>query len=91
MEAVLKLAERAEGRAVLMKSEEARIGKRVRVVEDHGTPHLRRQEGTVVKRWGNPGYAALDVWLDDGGWELFWYHELEAIDEDEGTARLRDG
>jgi hypothetical protein len=61
MEAVLKLADRAEGRAILMKLEEARIGKRVRVVEDHGTPHLRKQEGTVVKRWGNPGYAALDV------------------------------
>jgi hypothetical protein len=58
---VLELAERAWGRAILMKSEEARIGKRVRVVEDHGTPHLRKQEGTVVKRWGNPGYAALDV------------------------------
>ena len=80
MEAVLELAERAEGHAILMKSEEARIGKRVRVIEDHGTPHLRNLEGTVVKRWGNPSHAALDVLLDEGRWELFWYHELEEVD-----------
>jgi hypothetical protein len=63
-----------------MKSEEARVGMRVRVIEDHSTPHLRKLEGTVVKRWGNPSHAALDVLLDEGGWELFWYHELEEVD-----------
>jgi hypothetical protein len=84
-------AERSEGHAILMKSEEARIGKRVRVIENHSTPHLRNLEGTVVEMWGNPSYAALDVWLDKGGWELFWYHELEEIAEDDGNARLRDG
>jgi hypothetical protein len=48
-------------------------------------------EGTVVKRWGNPSHAAFDIWLDEGGWELFWYHELEEIDEVSRDARSRDG
>jgi hypothetical protein len=33
--------------------------------------------GTIEKRWGDPGYAALDVLLDDGTLGLFWHHELE--------------
>ncbi|MDF2744702.1 MAG: hypothetical protein K0S88_6080, partial [Actinomycetia bacterium] len=33
------------------------------------------------QRWGNPGYAALDVLLDDGGGHLFWCHELEEVDD----------
>jgi hypothetical protein len=73
-----------------MKSEEARIGKRVRVIENHSLPHLRNMQGTVVKRWGNPSHAAFDVWLDEGGWELFWYHELEEVDEEDRDARPRD-
>jgi len=28
---------------------------------------------------GNPDYVALDVLLEDGRSELFWYHELEEI------------
>jgi hypothetical protein len=64
-----------------VRSEEACVGKRVRVREDHRSANLRGREGTVVKKWGNPSHAALDVWLDEGGWELFWYHELEEVDE----------
>jgi hypothetical protein len=37
---------------------------------------------------GNPSHAAFDVWLDEGGWELFWCQELEEIEE---NVRLRDG
>jgi len=70
-----------------MRSEEAQVGKRVRVGKDHRLANLRGREGTIVKRWGNPGYAALDVLLDDGGWQLFWYHELEEVDEDDSGAR----
>jgi hypothetical protein len=71
-----------------MKSEEAHIGKRVRVRMDHRTANLRAREGTIAKRWGNPAYSALDVLLDDGDWQLFWYHELEEVDEDRwGTRR----
>ena len=64
-----------------MRSEEACVGKRVRVREDHRYASLRGREGTITQRWGNPGYAALDVLLDEGHWLLFWYHELEEVDE----------
>jgi hypothetical protein len=64
-----------------MLSEEARIGKRVRVRADHPSVPLRGLVGTIEKRWGNPDYVALDVVLDDGGLELFWHHELEEIAE----------
>jgi hypothetical protein len=58
-------------------SEEMKIGKRVRVRENQRTATWRGQEGTIAKRWGDPAYTALDVLLDDGRSELFWYHELE--------------
>jgi hypothetical protein len=70
-----------------MKSEEAHIGKRVRVRMDHRTANLRAQEGTIAKTWGNPAYSALDVLLDNGDWQLFWYHELEEVDEDRSGTR----
>ena len=60
-----------------MLSEEARIGKRVRIRQEHRSSALRGMVGTIEKRWGNPEYIALDVLLDDGRSELFWYHELE--------------
>ena len=64
-----------------MRSEEAWVGKRVRVREDHRSASLRGREGTIVQRWGNPSYAALDVLLDEGNSLLFWFHELEEVDE----------
>ena len=64
-----------------MLSEEARIGKRVRIRQDHRGVPLRGLVGTIEKRWGNPDYVALDVMLDDGDSELFWYYELEEIAE----------
>ena len=73
-----------------MRSEEARVGKRVRVRKDRRTASLRDREGTIVKRWGDPSYTALDVLLDDGTTQLFWYYELEQVDEDEGGARPQD-
>ena len=62
-----------------MRPEEAQIGKRVRVRNDHRKADFRGQQGTIAKRWGNPEYFALDVLLDDGDWQLFWYHELEEV------------
>ena len=64
-----------------MLSEKAHIGKRVRIRAEHRGPALRGMIGTIEKRWGNPDYIALDVLLDDGRSELFWYHELEEIAE----------
>jgi len=54
-----------------MLSEEARIGKRVRIRQDHRSVPLRGLVGTIEKRWGNPDYVALDVMLDDGDSQLF--------------------
>ena len=64
-----------------MRSEEAQIGKQVRVRADHRSPTLRGLVGTIEKRWGNPDHIALDVLLDDGTLKLFWHHELEEIAE----------
>jgi hypothetical protein len=71
----------SKGRATPMKSEEACVGKRVRVREDHSKADLRGRRGTIVERWGNPNHVALDVLLDEGEWQLFWYHELEEVQE----------
>ena len=73
-----------------MKSEEAHVGKRVRVRVEHRKASLRSQEGTITRRWGNPGHAALDVLLDDGSLRLFWYYELKQADDDGGGARSRN-
>ena len=65
-----------------MRSEEASIGKRVRVREvTRQSPPLSASVGTIKKRWGDPSYTALDVLLDDGTQQLFWHHELEEIAE----------
>ena len=72
------VAEGKRGSYVL--SEEAQIGRRVRVREDHRTPDWRGKAGTIAKRWSDPSYTALDVLLDDGGQQLFWHHELEEVD-----------
>jgi hypothetical protein len=62
-------------------SEEARIGKRVRVREGARLRStLSTLVGTIEKRWGDPTYTALDVLLDDGSRQLFWHHELEEVD-----------
>jgi hypothetical protein len=74
-----------------MRSEEAQIGKRVRVKMDSRTGKARAQEGTIAKRWGNPAFTALDVLLDDGDWQLFWHHELEEVDEEGRGARCQNG
>ena len=63
-----------------MRSEEACIGKRVRVREvTRQSPTLSASVGTIERRWGDPTYVALDVLLEDGTKQLFWHHELEEI------------
>jgi len=60
-----------------MISEEALIGRRVKVRETLMRSELRGRLGTIKARWGAPDYVALDVLLEDGRLELFWHHELE--------------
>jgi hypothetical protein len=64
-----------------MMSEEARVGMRVRVRNSLLRAELRGKEGTITGRWGSPHYLALDVLLDDGRTQLFWYHELDEIED----------
>ena len=69
-----------------MRSEEALIGKRVRVREvARRSPSVPASVGTIKESWGDPSYTALDVLLDDGTQQLFWHHELEEISEREPT------
>ena len=68
-----------EGEA--LKSEDARIGRRVRVRDSLVIAELRGKEGTITERWGSPNYVALDVLLDDGTSQLFWHHELEETEK----------
>ena len=63
-----------------MQSQEARAGITVRVKEGHWKSKFNGMRGTVEHKWGHPDHPALDVRLDDGRLELFWFHELERPD-----------
>src|SRR5215210_2303605 len=47
-------------------SEEALVGKRVRIRNSFVKRELRGRIGTIAAKWGHPLYAALAVILDDG-------------------------
>ena len=64
-----------------MRSEQARIGARVRVGESSLRSEWRGLTGRISGRWGHPEYAALDVRLEDGSSQLFWHYELEKVPE----------
>lgn len=64
-----------------MNSDEVHVGERVRVRESLHRADLKGKEGTITARWGNPDHVALDVVLDDGRSQLFWYHELEEVED----------
>ena len=53
---LFRLLEAGGGREILMRSEEAQIGKRVRVRTGSRTGKTRAQEGTIAKRRGNPAF-----------------------------------
>jgi hypothetical protein len=75
------LARRGATGGSLVRPEEAQVGKRVRLRESLHRADLKDKEGTITARWGNPHYVALDVELDDGRFQLFWYHELEEAED----------
>jgi hypothetical protein len=49
----------------------------VRVKAGHRKSRFDGMRGTVEHRWGHPDHPALDVRLEDGQLELFWFYELE--------------
>jgi hypothetical protein len=63
----------------LLESHEARMGITVRVKQGHWKPKFSGMRGTVKRRWGHPDHPALDVRLEDGRSELFWFHELDEV------------
>jgi hypothetical protein len=62
-------------------SHEALPGVRVRVSQNEQRPELRGMNGTVETCFGHADYAALDVRLEDGRLELFWFHQLQKVEE----------
>ena len=66
-----------KGRERVVRAEEARVGMKVRVGEDHRRSEERGAVGKIVGRYGAPEYMALDVRLLDGGHQLFWARDLE--------------
>ena len=86
-----RLMQVSRGSEIFVRPEEAQIGKRVRVRKDHRKAELQGRVGTIAQRWGNPSHPALDVLLDEGDWQLFWYHELEPVDDDDSISRLQNG
>ena len=69
-----------------MRSEEAQIGKQVRVGDGSGLPpELQGLTGMVSGKWGNPWGRPedliLEVRLENGRTRLFWNHELEGVAE----------
>ena len=62
-----------------MTSEDALLGTRVEVREEHRVARFRKLRGTIRGRWGGSRHVAVDVLLDDGRMQLFWPLDLEEI------------
>ena len=62
-----------------MTPEQARPGRRVRVMEHHIVEERRGLMGKVVARYGGEDYVAVDVRLTHGQYRLFWPRDLEEI------------
>jgi hypothetical protein len=64
-----------------MQSHEARPGVSVRVRKSFRNPEFEGLRGTIKNCFGDAEYRALDVQLEDGRLELFWFHQLERVEE----------
>jgi hypothetical protein len=62
-----------------MKSDDVRIGVRVRVRECHRIAERRGMVGRIVNRYGGEEYMAVDVRFSNGQQRLFWPDDLEEI------------
>ena len=63
----------------LLRSHEARTGITVRVKQQHWKSKFSGMRGTVEHKWGHPEHPALDVRLENGRLELFWFYELDEV------------
>jgi hypothetical protein len=64
-----------------MQAREAHKGTAVRVREGNRREALWGMIGTVEDRWGHPEHPALDVRLEDGHTELFWFYEVDKLND----------
>jgi hypothetical protein len=67
-----------QGEANFLNSHEARVGTLVRVL-DGAKRTGKGRIGTIERTYGHPDYLAMDVRFEDGGVELYWYHELRRM------------
>ena len=73
------LARPRNGAVILLQSHKARLGMAVWVKNGHWKSGYNGMRGTVEYVWDNADYPALDVPFEDGGLELFWFHELDEV------------
>jgi hypothetical protein len=64
-----------------MQSHEARPGIAVRVHKSYRKPEFAGMLGMIKHCYGDADYPAVDVQLEDGQLELFWFHQLERVEE----------
>jgi hypothetical protein len=62
-----------------MRSEEARVGMKVKVCEHHRISERRGMVGRIVGRYGGEEYVAVDVRFADRHYQLFSPKDLEEI------------
>ena len=67
------------GKELMRPREEAPIGTKVRVCEDHGISELRGTVGKVVGSYGGEEIVVLDVRFPDGRHRLFWPGDLDDV------------
>jgi hypothetical protein len=62
-----------------MRAEEACVGMKVRVREEHRILERRGMVGKVVGRYGGEEYVVVDMRFPDGQRWLFWPEDLEEV------------
>ena len=71
-----------------MQAHQARPGIVVRVHKSYKKPEFEGMQGMIKHCYGDAAYPAVDVQLEDGRLELFWFHQLERVEEREGRAAV---
>ena len=64
-----------------MEANEAIPGTAVRVGRGTRRTEFTGMGGTIERTFGEPEHPALDVRLDNGRRELFWFHQLEKAED----------
>ena len=68
-----------------MRAEEACVGMKVRVSQEHRISERRGMVGKVVGRYGPEEYVVVDMRSSDGLRWLFWPEDLEEVCSSSGS------